>query len=127
MIAGSHGLTYEATTRAAERLAGAERLVLPDYAAPGWADVIADRTDAVADRMTDFLARHAADTARPPAREGAVAGITYRMRGSGPPLILLPFFLAPPQWAPALRSDERRVGKEWFRTCRSRGAPGHLK
>src|SRR3546814_7522623 len=73
MIAGSHGLTYEATTRAAERLAGAEKLVLPDYAAPGWADVIADRTDAVTDRMTDFLARHADDTARPPAREGAVA------------------------------------------------------
>src|SRR3546814_16101862 len=24
-----------------------------------------------------------------------------------------------------LRSEERRVGKEWFRTCRSRGAPEH--
>src|SRR3546814_8663080 len=23
------------------------------------------------------------------------------------------------------RSEERRVGKEWVRTCRSRGVPGH--
>ncbi len=102
MVAGSQGLTHEATGRAGERLAGAQRLVLPDYAAPGWADVIADRTDAVADRMMDFLARHAADAPPPAAREGAVAGITYRIRGSGPALILLPFFLAPSQWEPAL-------------------------
>src|SRR3546814_16911999 len=25
----------------------------------------------------------------------------------------------------SLRSEERRVGKEWGSTCRSRGAPGH--
>src|SRR5262249_28493629 len=30
------------------------------------------------------------------------AGLTYRITGRGPPLILLPFFLAPSQWAPAL-------------------------
>lgn len=102
MVAGSQGLTFEATKRAAERLAGAERLVLPDYAAPGWADVIADRTDAVAERMKSFLACHAADVPQPASRVGTVAGITYTIRGAGPTLILFPFFLAPSQWDPAL-------------------------
>src|SRR3546814_11502013 len=29
--------------------------------------------------------------------------------------------------APDNRSEERRVGKEWFSTCRSRWSPYHLK
>src|SRR4029077_9648296 len=37
-----------------------------------------------------------------PPREGAHAGITYRIEGRGPALVLLPFFLAPSQWAPAV-------------------------
>src|SRR5262249_3471115 len=35
-------------------------------------------------------------------REGTHAGISYRVEGSGPALILLPFFLAPSQWDPAI-------------------------
>src|SRR3546814_20683808 len=31
------------------------------------------------------------------------------------------------QRKPATRSEERRVGKEWVRTCRSRGSPLHYK
>jgi SAM-dependent methyltransferase len=34
--------------------------------------------------------------------EGRHAGISYRIEGSGPALILLPFFLAPSQWYPAI-------------------------
>ena len=102
MIAGSEGLTHAVTARAAERLAGAAREVLPDYAAPGWADVVADRTAAVAGWMTGFLGRREADEPHGAAREGTVAGITYRMTGSGPALVLLPFFLAPSQWDPAI-------------------------
>jgi ubiquinone/menaquinone biosynthesis C-methylase UbiE len=37
---------------------------------------------------------------------GSHAGITYRITGSGPPLMLLPFFLAPSQWEPALGALE---------------------
>ena len=33
---------------------------------------------------------------------GTHAGLTYRIEGQGPALILLPFFLAPSQWEPAL-------------------------
>jgi SAM-dependent methyltransferase len=35
-------------------------------------------------------------------RQGTHAGITYKVEGQGPPLVLLPFFLAPSQWEPAI-------------------------
>ena len=34
--------------------------------------------------------------------EGEIAGISYRIRGAGPPLVLLPLFLAPSQWEPLI-------------------------
>jgi ubiquinone/menaquinone biosynthesis C-methylase UbiE len=101
MIAGEQGLTNPVTARAAERLPGAQRHVLAGYDAPGWADVMADRTEEVASRLTGFLQSHRADALRR-SGEGSHAGITYRIEGSGPALLLLPFFLAPSQWDPAL-------------------------
>ncbi|MCW5745628.1 MAG: methyltransferase domain-containing protein [Alphaproteobacteria bacterium] len=105
MISGASGPTVGATTRAAERLAGAERVVLQGYDAPGWADVAVDRGDALVAAMTGFFDRLAArgiaaDAPRMAARAGTHAGITWRVEGSGPALVLLPFFLAPSQWAP---------------------------
>jgi SAM-dependent methyltransferase len=44
----------------------------------------------------------------PPTVEGMHAEITYRVEGSGPALLLLPFFLAPSQWAPAMPELTRR-------------------
>jgi SAM-dependent methyltransferase len=109
MIAGDRGPAADATARAALRLPAAERFVLSGYDAPGsWADAVADRTDEIAERMIAFLRRltgngRAADTPRSTRlREGTHAGIPYRMEGSGPALILLPFFLAPSQWDPAI-------------------------
>lgn len=101
MVAGEHGLTNPVTARAATRLAGATRHVLAGYDAPGWADVMADRTEEVAERLTGFLASRRADAPQP-CGEGAHAGITYRIEGTGPALLLLPFFLAPSQWEPAM-------------------------
>ena len=37
-----------------------------------------------------------------PEGAGEVAGITYYIRGSGPPLVLLPLAFAPSQWTPVL-------------------------
>src|SRR5204862_1848720 len=65
-------------------------------------DVVKDCAAEIADRMTGFLARFAADTPRAGVSEGSHAGISYRIEGSGPALLLLPFFLAPSQWAPAI-------------------------
>ena len=107
MIAAQRGPSAEATARAAAVLPAAEYVTLDGYAAPGsWADAVADRTDAIARQMTGFLDRLAAagcaaDTPRAVGEEGRHAGITYRVRGEGPALVLLPFFLAPSQWEPA--------------------------
>ena len=102
MISGARGLTADVTSRAAERLPGAIRHVLDGYDAPGWADVVADRTGEIAERVAGFLDSHAASEPTPPSDEGMHAEITYRIEGSGPALLLLPFFLAPSQWAPAM-------------------------
>jgi SAM-dependent methyltransferase len=111
MIAGDRGPAADAVARAAVRLPDAERFVLRGYDAPGsWADAVADRGDEIAERMIAFLGRltgsgRAANiprSTRP--REGTHAGISYRVEGSGPALILLPFFLAPSQWGPAIPS-----------------------
>jgi SAM-dependent methyltransferase len=114
MIAGEHGPAAEATARAVARLPGVERFVLSGYDAPGsWADAVADRTDQIAEQMTAFLGRLAANGSRPSTprggrSEGRHAGISYRVEGSGPALMLLPFFLAPSQWSPAIPSLAKR-------------------
>lgn len=108
MVSGQGGLTADVTARAASRLAGAKRHVLAGYDAPGWADVVADRTDEIVREMTALLANSRADTPSVSARDGTHAGITYRLEGSGPALILLPFFLAPSQWVPAVAALSQR-------------------
>lgn len=114
MITGERGPAAEATARAALRMPAAERSVLAGYDAPGsWADAVADRTDEIAERMMGFLDRlatngHRAGTPRPAMQEGSYAGISYRIEGSGPALVLLPFFLAPSQWDPAIPRLARR-------------------
>ena len=102
LVAGEYGPTFEVATRAAARLPGAQRFVLDGYEAEGWADTAADRTHELIEAMTVFLAGHAADTPHAVATEGSHAEITYRIEGSGPALLLLPFFLAASQWAPAV-------------------------
>ena len=108
MISGESGLTADVTRRAEARLAGSRRVVLAGYDAPGWADVVADRTDEIVQAMSGFLAEHQADVPGGSVREGAHAGISYRIEGAGPALVLLPFFLAPSQWAPAVARLARR-------------------
>jgi len=98
LVTGESGMCAEVTARAMPRLPEASRIVLDGYDAPGWADVIADRTDDIL-RVFDTLAD--LPPANLPAQTGSHAGITYRIEGVGPPLVLLPFFLAPSQWDPA--------------------------
>jgi SAM-dependent methyltransferase len=103
MISGDAGLSAETSSRAHARLAQAQRRVLPGYDAVAWSDVVADRTAEIAEAMIEFLTgppRQAPSPALP--ASGSHAGLTYRLEGSGPPLILLPFFLAPSQWDPAV-------------------------
>jgi SAM-dependent methyltransferase len=104
MIGAAEGPSAGATARALSRLPGARHVVLADYEAAGsWADAVADRTEEIARPMIDFLgAVGGVEAPHVTMREGSHAGITYRIAGKGPALLLLPFFLAPSQWDPAL-------------------------
>lgn len=104
MIGAERGPSAETTARAARRLPEAQRVVLAGYEAAGsWADAVADRTQEITRHIIAFLDRIAgAATPRLNAGEGSHAGIGYRIAGRGPALFLLPFFLAPSQWQPAM-------------------------
>jgi SAM-dependent methyltransferase len=89
------------------QLPEATLLTLPDYAGPLWADVVADRPHEISTALLAFMARMEAEHPAPrpvtlPEGAGEVAGITYHIRGAGPPLVLLPLWLAPSQWVPVL-------------------------
>jgi SAM-dependent methyltransferase len=99
LIAGERGTTPTVTSAAQPRLPGASRHVLAGYDAPGWADVIGDRTDAIVDIL---MALPGLPSVALLPGTGTHAGIAYTITGAGPPLVLLPFFLAPSQWDPAI-------------------------
>jgi len=129
----------EEQQRFRESLPGTTAVIFRDYFSPFWADVVADRTKEIGDAMLEFLARidqEQESTAAPLAEgEGEVAGISYRIQGSGPPLVLLPLGLAPSQWEPLLpRLSEHycaiTLGGEigWVRILEKRGrTPGWLR
>ena len=102
LVAGEHGMAAGVTARAADRLAGARRVVLPGYDAPGWADVVADRTDELIRHIQGFLSGHPAAPPSQRASDGVHAGTSFRILGNGPALVLFPFFLAASQWDPGL-------------------------
>jgi SAM-dependent methyltransferase len=105
MVAGEYGPTADTVRRAEPRLAGARRVMLEGYEAQGWSDTAADCTGELVSAMTGFLSQHAADAPKAGGqggRAGSHAEITYRIEGSGPALVLLPFFLAASQWDPAV-------------------------
>jgi SAM-dependent methyltransferase len=108
MISGDKGPAAQLAERVRTRLPQARRHVLRDYEAAAWSDVIADRAGEVAGALIAFLAEVPLQPAALAARSGAHAGLSFRIEGQGPPLILLPFFLAPSQWDPALPELARR-------------------
>lgn len=106
VVTGDRGGLVETVRGTLAGLPGARHVCLSDYDLLGWSDVAAERTDELSAAMLQFLA----GTASPPApaviapgeRDGEVAGVTYSVRGAGPPLVLLPLFLSPSQWEPVL-------------------------
>jgi SAM-dependent methyltransferase len=73
-----------------------------------WSDVIADRGSEIAPAMLDFLDRHPVAAVALPEGEGEAVGISYRIRGAGPPLVLMPLDLAPSQWEPLISTLSER-------------------
>jgi len=104
VFTGDQEASAERVRRVVESLPDARLVAFRDYALLGWTDVVADRTDEIGSTMLHFLAQHSqpggAMTVPPAKDQGEIAGISYRIRGAGPPLVLLPLFLAPSQWEP---------------------------
>lgn len=101
ILTGDSGVSVEPSRRGAERLAGASLLQLKGYATTGWSDIARERAAEVVAAVRAGFGKHTASNPRSGApREGVHAGITFRIDGSGPALILMPFFLAASQWEP---------------------------
>jgi SAM-dependent methyltransferase len=103
VVTGDHGPGPRRTRAALAELPRATTLVLEDYAGHTWADIAAERGDQIGAALREFLPhRETLPALQPPEQEGEIAGISFRVRGSGPPLLLLPLDLSPGQWEPLI-------------------------
>jgi SAM-dependent methyltransferase len=106
VITGDRGAAAEQVATALQSVEDTASVRLADYEALMWSDLAADRGAEIATAMHDFLqsvdGRPVPETVRLPEGEGEAAGISYRIRGAGPPLLLMPLELAPSQWTPLL-------------------------
>ena len=106
IVFGDSGGYVEAVNEVKDGFQGVSFITLSDYQMIGWSDVIADRRHEVGRTILQFLGQHRSSATRPLSHQGPldgeVAGIYYQIRGSGPPLVLLPLTFAPSQWNPII-------------------------
>jgi SAM-dependent methyltransferase len=103
VVTGDHGPGARRVAAGLADLPEAAAVVLGDYAGVTWADIALERGDSIGAAMHDFLARRGALPAvGVPGEDGEIAGISYRVRGAGAPLVLLPLDLSPGQWEPLI-------------------------
>lgn len=108
VVHGDRGPKARVAPGALAALPGATDVVLRDYPDTLWSDPVAERPADTGPAVLAFLADVAQRVAVEPLdvahadEEGMVAGITYRVQGSGPPVVLLPLALAASQWDPLL-------------------------
>ena len=105
LVTGDQGQPAEYAQRLAADFPSVSHVALPDYPSPTpYTDLVRERADDIGATMLDFLSRM--DVSQPlpvvslPESEGEMDGIIYHLRGSGPPLVLLPLSVAPSQWEP---------------------------
>lgn len=101
-IAGETGPTAQGADNLKQELPSARLHTLRGYEWFPWSDLTADRGAEVVQAFREFGDLHATAAVDLPESEGEVAGISYRIRGRGAPLVLLPLALAPSQWEPVL-------------------------
>jgi SAM-dependent methyltransferase len=102
VLTGDQGNSAQGATKLLADLPRAEAHFLHGYDWQPWSDVIADRGPEIGSALLDFLDRHPIPAVTLPEGEGEAAGISYRIRGAGPPLVLLPLSLSPSQWEPLI-------------------------
>ncbi len=100
LVAGDTGLSAKVADAAAQQLQGCRRIALAGYDEPTWADSVSNRTEEVVAAFRDLPGDASVPAAT--SNRDSHAGITYRIHGSGPALVLLPLILAPSQWEAAI-------------------------
>jgi ubiquinone/menaquinone biosynthesis C-methylase UbiE len=103
VVTGDHGLGAQRVRAVLPELPEATAVVLEDYAGLTWADLAADRGERIDRAMQEFHERRdplAAAGLRE--QEGEIADISFRVRGAGAPLVMLPLDLSPGQWEPLI-------------------------
>jgi SAM-dependent methyltransferase len=115
VLAGESGIPTDTAAAAATAMPEARQIRLAGYAATAWSDIAVERPAVLCEEIACFLTSlppppglRDAIVAEARVTEGSVAGITYRARGTGPALVLTPFFLATSQWEPVLDTLARR-------------------
>ena len=113
VINADRGASSGTIARNLQDLPSASQVTLPDCAFPdNYNDLATLRGNDIATAMLDFLrqmdASDAPDPVSPPVEEGEEDGVYFRVRGSGPPLVLLPLGAAPSQWEPVIGSLSQR-------------------
>ena len=105
-IAGDRGPNAPVVPALLQDLPHARAVRLHDHADSAWADTVAERQAEVEAALREFFDEMTIQEHVPEVHlqsgAGEVAGITYQVRGSGPPLLLLPLGLARSQWDPAV-------------------------
>jgi SAM-dependent methyltransferase len=111
-ISGDRGPNATMLPRLLEDLPHARGMRLHAYADAAWSDTVADRREEVEATLLEFFdamtSQEHVSSVHLAAGTGEVAGITYHVRGSGPPLVLLPLSLARSQWDPIVDTLARR-------------------
>jgi SAM-dependent methyltransferase len=110
---GDRGAAAERIRAQVAGIPGATFLPLREYPGLPFADVAAERGDELGPALLDSLERAERQSPAGPApastpEAGEISGLSYRMQGGGPPLLLLPLALAPSQWEPLLPQLGRR-------------------
>ena len=102
IVAGDEGTSPLGANRLLGELPAATAHFLRGYAWEPWSDVMVERGPEIGAAILEFLDHLPLPACGLTEGEGEVAGITYRIRGAGPPLVLLPLSLAPSQWEPLI-------------------------
>lgn len=106
VLNGDHGPVSDRIRGLMPQLSQAKLVTIPQCNVLGWADLAADFPRPIGDAMVEFLPQSdqsvRLNTVCHAQFQGELEGVSYRIRGSGPPLVLLPLFLSPSQWEPII-------------------------
>jgi SAM-dependent methyltransferase len=103
VVTGDRGPGPRRVRAGLAELPQATTFVLENYTGHTWADIAAERGPNISAAMLSFIQRcDSLPVASLPEQEGEIAGISFRLRGAGPPLVLLPLDLSLGQWEPLI-------------------------